>query len=188
MTSDYRKKFFTDVFDNNRWNSSESASGQGSETWATQDLVRDLPLLFEKYGIESMLDAPCGDFHWMRNVVDRSQLKYTGADIVDSMIESNQANFGNPTTGFEVLDIAVDPLPAADLVFVRDLFIHLSLDLISNCLKNIARSDFKYVMLTHDSLDARYPPAGNVEIDDGNNGPVEHGVNFLFRADRKSVV
>jgi hypothetical protein len=35
-----------------------------------------------------MLDAPCGDFNWMKEV-DLSAVHYTGGDIVEPLVNSN---------------------------------------------------------------------------------------------------
>src|SRR3712207_7875432 len=48
--------------------SHESYSGRGSELGATESLRSYLPQLFERLNIKTFLDAPCGDWNWMRQV------------------------------------------------------------------------------------------------------------------------
>src|SRR3990167_7338614 len=77
------------------WGSTESASGRGSELGATEALRTWLPELFQKLGVTSVLDAPCGDWNWMQHV-DLAGIDYTGADIVASVIEHHQAELARP--------------------------------------------------------------------------------------------
>lgn len=72
---------FSDIFKSNDWNNDESVSGVGSSLSNTKTIIIKLPLLFEKYQIKSVLDAPCGDFNWMQNV-NKSRINYIGGDIV----------------------------------------------------------------------------------------------------------
>jgi hypothetical protein len=48
---------------------------------------RDMPPLIEKFSIKSMFDAPCGDFNWMKLVLDKVKVDYVGADIVKPLID-----------------------------------------------------------------------------------------------------
>jgi hypothetical protein len=40
-------------------------------------------------GAQSLLDAGCGDFNWMRTV-DLPGIKYIGVDVVSDLIERNR--------------------------------------------------------------------------------------------------
>src|SRR5262249_48072014 len=46
----------------------ESVCGPGSSLSQTDEIRRMLPLLISETGTRSFLDAPCGDFNWMRHV------------------------------------------------------------------------------------------------------------------------
>jgi len=135
----------TQIFNEIDWGSAESKSGSGSELKNTIVLRNELPHLFKKYGITSMLDIPCGDFNWMKEV-NLDGIKYHGADIVEEIIISNCKKY--PTINFNMLDIVNDELPQVDLVFVRDLFGHLSDDNIFMALDNIVKSKSKYLLAT----------------------------------------
>src|ERR1035437_7820532 len=76
---------FTNIYRYNKWNGKESISGTGSDIYNTKIIIKELPILFNEYGISTMLDLPCGDFNWMRNV-DLNDIDYTGADIVIDLI------------------------------------------------------------------------------------------------------
>ena len=57
---------FSKIYERNLWDDPESASGRGSTLRRTTVIRRVLPALLSEVGAESLLDAPCGDFNWMR--------------------------------------------------------------------------------------------------------------------------
>ena len=141
------KEVFTIINRKNLWGSSESISGPGSEINQTQTLISELPKLIDKFGIKSMLDIPCGDYNWIRRI-DFQQLEYTGADIVDVIVNENIRKYESVNTKFEVLDITIDALPKRDLVLVRDCFVHLSFVDTKKAINNIHKSGSKYLLAT----------------------------------------
>jgi hypothetical protein len=141
------KEIFTRIKDKNLWESSESVSGPGSEIEQTKTLVVELNRLLKDKNVKTMLDIPCGDFNWMRKV-DLSSVNYTGADIVEGLISENLRKYSANNIKFITMNIITDILPEADLIFVRDCFIHLSYNDIEKALKNIKRSGCKYLLTT----------------------------------------
>jgi hypothetical protein len=139
------KETFTKIYTDNLWASAESKSGSGSELQNTEVLRKELSILFKKYEITSVLDIPCGDFNWMKEV-DLSEINYLGADIVEELIQSNNTKY--PNKSFTVLNLIEDELPKADLVFVRDCLGHLSNENVLKALENIKRSGSKYLLAT----------------------------------------
>ena len=139
------KETFTKIYTDNLWASAESKSGSGSELQNTEVLRKELSILFKKYEITSMLDIPCGDFNWMKEV-DLSEINYVGADIVEELIQSNNTKY--PSKSFTVLNLIEDELPKADLVFVRDCLGHLSNENVLKALENIKRSGSNYLLAT----------------------------------------
>jgi hypothetical protein len=145
----HRRHIFERIYDQNLWGDPESASGGGSGTAATDVIRRELPVLLARYGIRSLLDAPCGDFHWMRHVAG-SLDRYVGVDIVRDLVERNTRLYGSERIHFACSDIVVDPLPSADAVLCRDCFIHLPTRLIRAALTNFRASRIRYLLLTND--------------------------------------
>lgn len=141
------KRVFNHISQVNLWQSDESASGRGSEFDCTATIRAKLPDLLQQYGITSILDAPCGDFNWMRHI-PLGAIAYTGVDIVPPIIEQNQQRYGNETTQFKVVDITRDPLPDVDLIICRDCLVHLSLWDISRALRQFKLSGAKYLLTT----------------------------------------
>ena len=148
---------FQDIYRNNAWGSSDSRSGRGSELVQTA-VIRDvLPTLVADFKITSMLDIPCGDFHWMREVA--LDLDYTGADVVPELIAQNSANYAGARRHFRVIDIANDELPRVDLIFCRDLLVHFSFADALQAIANLKNSGSTYLLTT--SFSAR---DSNVDI------------------------
>jgi SAM-dependent methyltransferase len=144
-----RKKIYTDIYNSNYLNIQESVSGGGSELNTTENIRKELPILFEKFKIESVLDIPCGDFNWMKQVI-KNPIQYIGADIVDELVEDNNLHYSIPNCiEFKVLDIVEDELPKVDLIIVKDLFIHFSIGDIQKSIGNIKKSGSKYVLITN---------------------------------------
>jgi len=120
-----RYRIFRRIFDLNLWGNCDSASGEGSNLERTAAVRSALPALLARHGVRSMLDAPCGDFFWMKEValdVD----SYIGADIVPELIAHNIGDHSSQHRWFIVCDLVEDELPRADLVFCRDCLVHLS--------------------------------------------------------------
>jgi glycosyltransferase involved in cell wall biosynthesis len=140
------KQVFDRIYALNTWGNAESRSGDGSDTKGTEAIRAALPDLFRELAIKSLLDLPCGDFKWMR-LLDLD-LDYTGADIVIEVIEQNQRMYGRPGRRFQILDITKDAIPTVDLIFCRDLLVHLSFREIEDALANIALSGSRYLLTT----------------------------------------
>lgn len=113
----------------------------------TEIIRKEIPLLLERLGVRSVLDVPCGDFNWMK-AVDLGSIQYIGGDIVPDLVAKNQATYSSPTRRFELLDITTSPLPDADLIFCRDVFVHFSFDDILAAFENICHSNAQYLLTT----------------------------------------
>jgi SAM-dependent methyltransferase len=141
------EEIFTDIYYHEyRRRGYESASGTGSDLTQTREIVAALPRLFAEYGVRSVLDVPCGDFHWMR-LVDLRGVTYTGADIVRDQIAQNQ-HYATDGITFRQVNLLEDPLPKADLVFCRDCLVHFSFEDVFRALHNIAASGSDFLLTT----------------------------------------
>jgi len=101
------EKIFTRFYKYNYWGSKESRSGFGSSFSSTENIRRNLPSLFKDYGIKKVLDAPCGDFNWMRHVVPISGIQYIGGDIVESLVCLNQRKYSKKGGGGYLLSTLI---------------------------------------------------------------------------------
>src|ERR1700749_815270 len=94
---------FAPFYTENRWGDEESVSGPGSSLTRTAKLRQELPQLLHEIGARTLLDAPCGDFNWMKDTklgVER----YIGLDVDPDLIARNQNLYGNEQRQFLILD------------------------------------------------------------------------------------
>jgi len=156
------EEIFTDIYVHNRWGGRTSVSGPGSALEQTTVVAHELPLLFRELNVRTVLDIPCGDFHWMRTV-NLEGIHYIGADIVQALVERNRDAYGGPGIEFRHLNLVTDRLPKADLLLCRDCLVHLCNADISSGLANICDSRSEYLLTT--TFTAR-PHNGNIVTGD----------------------
>lgn len=141
-----------DVFENimahNRWSGGESKSGPGSTLPYTVNLRAELARLVSEFEIARMFDAPCGDFHWMKEVAFAREVAYLGGDVSPSLIERLESEYGGPARRFFEFDIVKGDFPAADVWFCRDCLFHLSEANVLAALRNFSRSSINFAMIT----------------------------------------
>ncbi len=142
------EQVFSRIYRRNRWHSEESKSGRDSELSYTKELRRELPILVREYSISRLLDAPCGDFNWMQHVVAELGVKYIGGEVVKELVRQNTRQFGAVGIYFCHIDITRDPLPASDMMMVRDCLFHLSYKDIYLFLENFCRSEIGLLFTT----------------------------------------
>ena len=137
---------FRGIYKSNAWGSTVSHSGTGSDLEQTAVIRSILPGLLQELAVTSMLDVPCGDFHWMREV--ELDVDYTGGDVVPDLVAANQERYGNDRRRFRVVDIANNALLPVDLVFCRDLLVHFSFDDALCAISNLKRSGSTWLLTT----------------------------------------
>jgi hypothetical protein len=138
---------FSDIYERNLWNDPESASGRGSTLQRTTVIRSVLPALLREVGAESLLDAPCGDFNWMR-YTELGPVKYIGADVVPSLIARNEQSYGRDGRKFMVLDITKSVIPRVSVILSRDCFAHLSFRNIFSAVAGFKRSNSEFLFAT----------------------------------------
>jgi hypothetical protein len=98
--------------------------------------------------ISTVLDAPFGDFNWMRGVSLPGNMHYIGGDIVRELVALNSARFQSPRRTFIELDIIDGPLPTADAWLCRDALIHFPYSAGIAVLSKFRSSSIKYFLGT----------------------------------------
>jgi methyltransferase family protein len=142
-----RRCVFRRIWLENAWGSEESRSGPGSGLARTQSLREALPAVLSEHGVRVLLDAPCGDFHWMRHL--RYDLeRYVGVDVVPEAIEAARRAAAPFPAEFRVADVVKDALPAADAVLCRDALVHLPLRDAVRAIANFRRSGARVLLAT----------------------------------------
>ncbi len=138
---------FTGIYRSNAFGGKDSVSGLGSDVHQTRIIASELPALFNACNISTMLDIPCGDFHWMKRV-NLNGIDYLGADIVKELIQKNNAQYARAGIRFQYLNLIKDKLPKVDLVFCRDCLVHISFTEIFLALENVCHSQSEYLLTT----------------------------------------
>ncbi len=144
------KQAFEQAATDNYWSDADSVSGPGSNMIQTKVIREAIPVLLEKYGVKTMLDAPCGDLFWMKTILPvlmQKSIQYHGADIVPSLIEKHRTMYKDSNVFFHNIDLTKGPVPKVDLIFTRDCFIHLSYYNIYKILQNYKLSGSRYLLV-----------------------------------------
>lgn len=146
------EKIFTDIYKNNTWGGKQGEfySGDGTHSPNVPLYVNVVEELIRKNNVKSVLDIGCGDFRVMSQVVDKVDVVYTGADVVEDLIKQHQEQFGNPKTKFIKLNAIDDELPDAEMITIRQVLQHLSNDQILKILPKLSK--FKYVVISEHVL------------------------------------
>lgn len=180
-----KKEKFEFIYDNNVWKNSESLSGAGSTLKSTENIRYYLPRLIEEFEINNLFDAPCGDFNWMKLVLDNCDISYIGGDIVENLINDLNKQFSSSKRLFINIDITQDKLPDADLMMVRDCLFHLSNEDVFSFLNNFKKSNIKYLLTTSHKTNENFK---NKNIDSGDfrlidlfKEPFAFPSNFLYQ-------
>lgn len=148
LLSKDHKYTFSEIYNNNFWENSESASGSGSSELATREIRAQLPVIFSKWNFKNIIDAPCGDFNWMKLVNFDNDMRYTGIDIVPKLISANNAKYSSIHHRFILADLVTDKIPEGDIVICRDCLFHLSYDDVLSFLKNFVASGTEFLLTT----------------------------------------
>ncbi len=165
FSSKERERLFTQHFEENHWQTSDSRSGPGSTLSDTAEVRQQLPKLIAKHQIESLLDVPCGDWAWMQTV-DLGLQRYVGADIVQTLVDELRTQHGRPGIEFARLDVVRDEIPEVDAILCRDLLIHLPNSICLKVLKKFKKSGAAWLLTTtslgltenRDVIQGRYRP------------------------------
>jgi|TARA_R100000501_G_C2615038_1_gene108789 SAM-dependent methyltransferase len=159
---------FSRIYKKNRWGSDESKSGDGSTLRNTKNLRDFLTMIILDQKITSIVDIACGDFNWMKDIVQNNKIKYLGIDIVPNVIEENQRKYGSKRVEFKIANVIKEVPPEADLAIFRDCILHLSFSDGLSALKNIRSSGSPFVLMSTWSGKSE-----NLDIPSGRFRPVD---------------
>ena len=137
------------IFEHSDWSRGKegvSRSGFGATRHATRHIRNAMPRLLETYKVKRLVDAPCGDFFWMK-YVDLTGIEYWGWEVSESLIEANKKNYGSPTKHFSLGDITSDPFPEADMLMVRDCLVLLKFDMRWAFFENFVASNIPWLLI-----------------------------------------
>jgi Glycosyltransferase sugar-binding region containing DXD motif len=128
-------------------------SGIGPRSDSADSYAKTMSDLIRQHAMEfgyppTVIDLSCGDFQAGSDLLSHLHdvdITYVGCDIVPELIAYNNQNFGTDRISFTFLDILNDPLPAGDILLVRQVIQHLSKAEIAVVLKGICRYKAVYV-------------------------------------------
>jgi len=163
--SKHTKNVFDSIYKDNLWKDGESYSGPGSSLEQTEVIRKQIPITLKEYNVSKILDAPCGDFHWMK-LTNLDNVHYVGGDIVGSLIDKLNKKYRTQNREFICLDIIKDKLPETDLMLCRDCLVHLPYESVFAFIQNLKSSRIKFLLTT------TFPGRVNKNIKVGNWRPI----------------
>lgn len=146
-------QIFTRIYADGTWGESNDStqkffSGSGShDPVIVETYIKAIQKFLSSFENKpDVVDLGCGDFFVGSRVRPLCD-KYVACDIVESLIIFNKEKYKNLNVDFRILDLTKDELPKGDIVFIRQVFQHLSNKQISRALPQIALK-YKYLVLT----------------------------------------
>lgn len=163
---------FNDIYSKGVWRPEGSTavyhSGPGSEAEVTAGYEAFVAKIIDADpSVDTLVDIGCGDFQVSQRILARipRPLSYVGCDIASLVVADNQKRHAvDGRISFRALNVAKDPLPAGDIVTIREVFQHLSNDTILAALDNL-RKVFKKAIITE--AVRKKPTAPNLDIVSG---------------------
>jgi len=151
------EEHFTNIYKTNYWNGINSKSGTGSDLHTTRIMRPQLIEMINRRKFKTMVDAPCGDFFWMKDTIKYLEIdKYIGVDIVKEMIDKNNEQYSiDSIISFQHGDVVNQALPKVDLIFSRDCLVHFSYETAKKILRNYIDSGSEYLLMTTFMSDQR---------------------------------
>jgi hypothetical protein len=104
----------------------------------------------------SVVDLGCGDFSVGARIRPHCG-SYVACDVVPELVEFNRVKYAALDVDFRVLDLAADPLPSAEVVFVRQVLQHLSNDRLVSAVPKLAANFHLAVVTEHLPSAADFP-------------------------------
>jgi hypothetical protein len=86
--------------------------------------------------------------HWISDL-DLSGVDYLGVDIVPDVIADNSLRHARPGVRLQRADLTCWTPPPADLIIVRDLLIRLTNDQTIACLRDVAASGARLLLVSN---------------------------------------
>ena len=122
----------------------DTVCGWSSNLQHTENIRYMLPRISKGLNIQSINDAGCGDLFWMQH------MNLTGIDYAgyDSCERHNWPELREKGWKLETIDICNEDMRDCDLIFCRDVFIHLPNNMILDALDRFKKRA-KYLCLTN---------------------------------------
>lgn len=174
-----KKEIFETIYEKSVWvgcpTNNITRSGEGSTIDNTVEILKFLEERVKEFGIKKIVDMGCGDTNWIRHAIFFKISKYKGVDISEWVINENRK--AHPRYKFFVDDVSIKypkGVGKCDLIIMRDMLFHNSVEDVSSILENI-KGKFKYLAVTNgvneentDDFDSSHWTPRNLNIDPFN--------------------
>jgi len=175
------KKAMEQVYEMKLWGSDNTKfySGEGSHnSIIVSPYIAAISSFLEAFKKSLVVcDLGCGDFNVGKELVKYTS-KYIAVDIVPELIAYNKEKFKEENLEFHCLDIAVDELPIADCVLIRQVLQHLSNTEVAQVVRKLTK--FKYVILTEHLPEGEFIPNKEIISGQGTRLKIQSGLNLLI--------
>jgi len=174
------KEAMEQVYELNLWgnNQSDFYSGDGSHhpmiVKPYLEVIKEFLISFKS--LISVCDLGCGDFNIGKELVPFTK-HYIAIDIVPKLNKRNIDTFKFENLEFLCLDIAVDDLPKADCVIIRQVLQHLSNAEVQSVVEKLRA--YKYVILTEHLPDCEFEANKDIISGQGIRLKKQSGINLL---------
>ena len=143
-------KVFTHIYENKIWHK-DGGSGDGSTIeFNKEEYIPFIIKFIKTHSINSVVDLGCGDWQSSHLIYDNLDIKYTGFDVYENIININNKKF--PRYTFKHLDFIENKhvLKYADLCIIKDVLQHLPTKNIYEFLDYIIEKKiYKYILITN---------------------------------------
>ncbi len=137
------REAFESIYREDRWT---NGSGPGSRPSSTIEYRAYVERFMKENHVASVTDLGCGDWQFSR-YMDWSSVRYTGLDVVPSLIERNAHSYGADNITFDIFRDC-ESLPGGDLLLAKEVLQHLPNEMVLRYLEAISRR-YKFALLTN---------------------------------------
>jgi SAM-dependent methyltransferase len=143
--------YFTKIYSAGGWGGEDCPSGGGSTPDNTIEYREFLENFLIENKIKSVYDFGCGDWSFSK-LINWSNVKYTGVDVVKSVIDGNNANeYSSENIKFVHLkDTEKFYRGKGDLLIIKDVLQHWTNEEITSFL-DVVVNNFKFILITNSS-------------------------------------
>jgi len=168
---------FTEIYRKEKWGGKKdrfcSGSGSTLETITEPYIDMVIRFLMSIGRDKTIVDLGCGDMDLGKRFVNYCET-YIGVDVVPDLIENHKRQTWGSNVRFQCLDIINDPLPEADICFLRQVLQHLSNEEIAKILPKLEK--YKVVFITE------HHPTPNPDIIPNKNSIHGPGVRVYYNS------
>jgi len=173
------KEIFSVIYKEKVWGKSDEKerrfySGTGSDENKIVDMyVKKVSEFLSTFDEKpSVVDLGCGDFY-VGSKLRKLCGRYIACDVVPALLEYNKKKYADLNVDFQLVDIACDPIPRGKIIFIRQVFQHLSNEQILKALQGITKSCEYMIVTEHGPEMSEYIP--NIDKKTGSHIRLEWG-------------